>query len=241
MSVAGGPDLVVNNLSLCLDAANVKSHSGTGTSWVNLTRSGYNATLTNGATFNSANGGVIVFDGTNDYSSSGAIAGSFASFTVIAWFYPTSLKNYANVLDCNYSYNGTTGNIGPRLELNASGNLGWTYSNITNNNGSYYGHSVLTSGLQANKWHYAAITYSSNSSTTYYNGKPTGLSRTTVGSPTGFIGTVNNLNIGRGYSLITTSERYFAGRVSSVQVYNRLLSASEILQNYKGTKGRFRL
>jgi hypothetical protein len=70
---------------------------------------------------------------------------------------------------------------------------------------------------------------------------PTGLSRVTAGSPTGFIGTMNNLNIGRGYSQITTSERYLVGRVSSVQIYNRTLSATEVLQNYNANKGRFGL
>ncbi len=241
MAYQNGPKIVTDGLVLCLDAGNPKSYPGSGTVWTDLIRTGINGTLTNGPTFNSNNGGSVVFDGTNDYSVSGGLTGSFASFTVIAWFYPTLLKNYANVVDCNYAYNATTGNIGPRLEFDAGGVLGWAYSNITNNNDSYYGHIVLTSGLLANTWHCAAITYNGSNSITYYNGNATAVSRIVVGSPTGFIGTMNNLNIGRGFSNIVSSERYFAGRISSVQIYNRALSASEILQNYNATKGRFKL
>ncbi len=241
MSVEGGPDIVTNGLVLYLDAANNRSIVSGSNTWFDLSRNSNTGSLINGPTFNSANGGGVVFDGTNDYSVSGQLSGSFASFTVIAWFYPTSIKNYANVLDCNYAYNATTGNIGPRLEFNAAGELGWAYSNITNNNNFLYGHVVVASGLAVNTWHCAAITYVPNSSTTYYNGMPTGISRVTAGSPTGFIGTMNNLNVGRGFSNVVTSERYFAGRVSSVQIYNRGLSAAEIRQNYHATKGRYGL
>jgi|LakMenEpi03Aug12_release.lakeMendotaPanAssembly.Ray.scaffolds.fasta_scaffold42916_8 hypothetical protein len=241
MSIDGGPDIIKDGLVLCLDAGNRNSYNSGSNTWFDLSVNRYTGSLVNGPTFNSSNNGSIVFDGTNDYSVSGLLSGSFASFTVLTWFYPTLLKNYANVVDCNYAYNATTGNIGPRLEFDAGGVLGWVYSNITNNGASYYGHSVVASGLAVNTWHFAAITYVANSSTTYYNGMPTGLSRVTAGSPTGFIGTMNNLNIGRGYSQITTSERYLVGRVSSVQIYNRTLSATEVLQNYNANKGRFGL
>jgi hypothetical protein len=241
MSTFYAPRIVTNGLVLCLDAGNPKSYPGTGTTWTDLSRNGYNGTLTGGPTYSNASRGSIVFNGTNQYSVSGGLSGSFSSFTVIVWFYPTSIKNYANVLDCNYAYNATTGNIGPRLEFNALGELGWAYSNITNNNNSLYGHVVVASGLAVNTWHCAAITYVPNSSTTYYNGMPTGISRGSAGSPTGFIGTMNNLNVGRGFSLVVSSERYFAGSVSLIQIYNRALAATEVLQNFNATKGRYNL
>jgi hypothetical protein len=125
--------------------------------------------------------------------------------------------------------------------MNNSGNLTWVYSNITTDNNQFYFHGVVTSGLLANTWHCAAITYAggTNTSTTYYNGTPTGLSRTFGGgNPTGFIGVMNNVNIGRGFHL-GGGERIFTGRVSSVCIYNRALSSSEVQQNYNATKGRY--
>ena len=209
---------------------------------LDLTRNGNNGTLTNmdGGNLNTSNGGSLTFDGTNDYISAGALSGSFTSFTVIVWFYPTSVTSYENSIDCNYSYNGTTGNIGPRLEMNNSGRLGWIYSNITNSNDSYYNHVVVSSGLAANTWHCAAITYNggTSTSTTYYNGNASGLSRSTIGSPTGFVGVMNNVTIGKGFHL-GGSERIFTGRVSNVSIYNKTLSAAEVKQNFNALRGRY--
>jgi hypothetical protein len=240
MAIVYNPQIVTSGLVLYLDAGNIKSYPGSGVTWTNLNGSGNNGTLTNSPTYNNSNGGSIVFDGIDDYSVSGTLSGSFASFTVIIWFYPTSVSNYQNPIDCNYSYNGTTGNIGPRLEMNGSGNLAWNYSNIAGDNNQFYSHSVVSSGLSANTWHCAAITYNggTNTSTTYYNGNATSLSRITTGSPTGFIGVMNNVNLGRGFHL-GGGERIFAGRVSNIQIYNRTLTGVEITQNFNALRGRF--
>jgi hypothetical protein len=61
------PNIVTDGLAFYLDAANTKSYVSGSTTWTdiaNLT----NGTLTNGPTFNSANGGSIVFDGVDDYA-----------------------------------------------------------------------------------------------------------------------------------------------------------------------------
>jgi hypothetical protein len=123
--------------------------------------------------------------------------------------------------------------------MNSSGNLAWAYSNITGDNSQFYLHNVVSSGLMANTWHCAAITYNggTSTSTTYYNGNETGLSRSAFGSPSGFAGTFNNLNIGRGFF----NSRYFQGRISQTQMYNRVLTATEIQQNFNSLRGRFGL
>ncbi len=66
-TVGGGVNIVTNGLVLYLDASNTKSYVSGSTTWSDVSRSGNNGTLINGPTFNSANGGSIVFDGTNDY------------------------------------------------------------------------------------------------------------------------------------------------------------------------------
>ena len=63
MGLAHSPNIVTDNLVFCVDAANTKSYSGSGTDWKDLGSQGNNGTLTNGPTFNSSNGGSIVFDG----------------------------------------------------------------------------------------------------------------------------------------------------------------------------------
>ena len=51
------PKIVTNGLVLCLDAANPKSYVSGSTKWNDLSKNYLNGTLTNGPTFNSANGG----------------------------------------------------------------------------------------------------------------------------------------------------------------------------------------
>ena len=60
------PKIATDGLVLYLDAANTRSYVSGSTTWNDLSRYNTNGTLINGPTFNSANGGGIVFDGTND-------------------------------------------------------------------------------------------------------------------------------------------------------------------------------
>ena len=66
MSLNHSPSIVTDGLVLCLDAANPRSYPKSGTTWSDLAGAS-NGTLTNGPTFDSGNGGGIIFDGTNDF------------------------------------------------------------------------------------------------------------------------------------------------------------------------------
>ena len=67
MGLSHSPRIVTNGLVLCVDAANPRSYPGAGTAWTDLSKQGNNGTLTNGPTFDSANGGSILLDGSDDY------------------------------------------------------------------------------------------------------------------------------------------------------------------------------
>jgi hypothetical protein len=67
MAFVHSPKIVTDELVLTLDAGNVKSYPGSGTTWLDKSGRGSNGTLINGPTFNSGNGGSIVFDGTDDF------------------------------------------------------------------------------------------------------------------------------------------------------------------------------
>jgi len=68
-----------NNL-INYDAANILSYPRSGSTWFNLASTSYNMTLFNGPTYSSANGGVMVFDGADDYATSSGF--SFTNFTM---------------------------------------------------------------------------------------------------------------------------------------------------------------
>jgi hypothetical protein len=59
--------IVQSGLVLNLDAGVSSSYPGSGTTWTDLSGNGNTGTLTNGPTYNSANGGSLVFDGVDDY------------------------------------------------------------------------------------------------------------------------------------------------------------------------------
>jgi hypothetical protein len=64
MATNYNPSIVTSGLQVYLDAANVKSYPGSGTSWLDLTGNGNNFTLVNSPTWSSANGGVFETNGT---------------------------------------------------------------------------------------------------------------------------------------------------------------------------------
>ena len=65
MGIGYNASIVTDDLILCLDAGNVKSYPGSGTTWTDLT--GYqNGTLTAGQTYSSENFGSIGFAGASN-------------------------------------------------------------------------------------------------------------------------------------------------------------------------------
>ena len=235
------PKIVTDDLVLCLDAANPRSYPGSGTIWSDISRRGNSGVLTNGPTYNSANGGSIVFDGIDDFSTSGNI-GTINAFTISIWFYPTSVTNYENPIDCNYNFNGIAGNVGPRLEMYDIGRLVWVWSGDTTGNSNFYVSDALESGLISNTWHNAVISRSSdNSILNYLDGELKTTAITTFGTPSAtFVNVFSNVTIGKGFS-IGGAERIYTGRVANTLIYNRALSLPELNQNYNATRTRFGL
>jgi hypothetical protein len=229
-----------NGLVLHFDGADSRSFPGpnttrlagavgmnTNTTWYNLV-SGTNGTISNADLYSARYGGGIYFNGTSHEVTVGSLGSGFSNITVEVWFRPDSVSNYRNVLDCNYAAAGN--NVGPRLEMNSSGALGWTWGSSSNN---YQGLSLLSSGLSTSNAYCAVFTRSGSTGTAYLNGSQTATAQETHA----FTGTVSNLVIGRGFS--SASERMFNGSINVVRIYNRALTAAEILNNYNAQKVRF--
>ena len=236
MSLSHHPSIVKNGLVLNYDAANKKSYSGDGTSWLDL-KTRTSATMTN-ITPVANNGGAFSYNGTSSNTINSSIITGVSEFTVIVWFNCDSITNYRNILDFNYTFY-TAGNAGPRLEVGAGGSLAWVFSGNTTSDAVYTLGSVLANGLQANTWYCCAITRSSTPTiNTYLNGVYRQSSISQGGSnASAFVGTFNKITTGVGYQ--NTANRYYSGYIANVLAYNRQLTANEILQNYNATKSRF--
>ena len=213
------PKVVTDGLVLYLDAANTKSYPGSGTAWSDLSRSGNNGTLTNGPTYNSGNGGSIVFDGVNDISVHGQSL-YVDNFTIGAWVYKTSSGIQTIIAK------GTSGFV-----LNF-------YLRIGGNSGFWGTNSMFTeldiSDLTLSTWNNTVLTYDRTSLKYYLNGTYVNQTlATNIPSST-----TSNLIVGR---LGDFNGQYWTGRISQTSIYNRALLATEILQNYNATKSRYGL
>ena len=222
--------IVTSGLVLCLNAADKNSYPGSGTTWTDLSGNSNNGTLTNGPTFNTGSGGSIVFDGTNDYvlcSKQNALV-NVTQFTIGAWM----KRNLSNSVVIIGQIETLSNDVS--FELWSDGNAYFEVGNGTNG----YGYIANTS----TNWQYLMMVFNgtgdinSDRLKAYINGTLQTLTYSgTIPSSTGTVNT--NLNIGA----YITNSNYSNGNISAVQIYNRALSSTEILQNYNATKTRFGL
>jgi len=225
MGVYTRPSIVTNGLVLNLDAANRKSYPGSGTTWTDLSGNNSSGSLVNSPTFNSLNGGSIVFNGTNQYVlTPNSILNN--SYTIQSWIYMngnrfTILSNYNDDSNLKNNQFGTDG----------SRNI---YFQISLNNNTYF-YTTSTTTLNIGQWYNLCFTRTGTTAEIYVNGAK--IPVTVVGSSALDLQTyASNFTIG-----VNRALNYTSGNISSLSIYNRALSASEVQQNYNATKSRFNL
>jgi hypothetical protein len=239
------PKVVTDGLVLYLDAANPNSYVSGSTTWRDISRSGNNGTLVNGPTYSSANGGSIVFDGTNDYciftgDTFNISPGTTGEFSLEIWVYPTGPYS-------PYTPDASTTNLGGFFgQSYFASSIGWgigmnTISGINNFAFQVRYLSAIsqpTSSFTNNNWYHVVGTFTRNENTRLYvNGSlRASVSNTNIGNLT-LTPSNNNASIGRTGNL----PYYAGGSISSARIYNKPLSATEVRQNYNATKTRFGL
>ena len=227
MSGKSGPDIVENGLVLCLDAANKFSYPRTGTTWTDLSGNSNNGTLTNGPTFSAGNMGSILFDGTNDYVNMGiSTYCNLINISVSVWIKVTSTSLY---FLCRY--NNTTFFNGFYMYYDVASTK---FGVDGRESSATYLSRPTTNTYPLNNWYNVVWTKSANVWTIYVNGS-LDVSSTLGNGTTSFS---NNI-MWIGAYLGNGDQYYSGGNISNVQIYNRVLTAAEVLQNYNATKSRF--
>jgi len=214
-------NIVTNGLVLNLDAGREESFSGAGLTWTDLSGYGNNGTLVGGVGFTDDNGGSIVFDGVDDYVTTGRVIvpNSSSSYTVSVWCYRNRNNvGYEELLSQWASAN--TGN---------SFFFGFNNSNVrfTDN----WNDVTVPGAGNTGVWMNLVGVYSVSNAFIYLNGSLSA----TKGSGFSYTG-ISNFIIGRQGEL---SSEYFSGRIPQASIYNRALSAAEVLQNYNALKDRY--
>jgi hypothetical protein len=218
MGVKVGPRIIQNGLILDVDAAVPRSYSGTGLT-ANGLIGGIGGTLVNGTGFGTTNNGFFIFDGTNDYI------------------------NFGNSSTLQQS----TGSLSAWTKTSSPGS---GYRGIIAKQGAYglfYTDSVLVAydwaadtprstgiNIADNTWKNVVLTYQSgvsNGTRIYINGVSVLTFTITIQSQVAnlFGGAEANAN------------QFASCQISSFKMHNRVLTASEVLQNYNATKRRYGL
>lgn len=237
MAVGYNPKIVTDGLVLALDAGNTKSYPGSGTAWTDLSGNGNNGTLTNGPTFNSGNGGSIVFDGSNDHVVLPSTLITNRPFSINAWFYFNNLTGWQTVLGQDTSQAIQQGSYYFQKTTNGSPGGGRTSNAfgvaIINSAGTEiycYDSTAITAGV----WYNYCASVSATDLRLYRNGNLV----TTTNDSNAIATVTGNTILGAGYFGNAISD-YTNARISSFQIYNRALTAAEVLQNFNALRGRF--
>lgn len=238
MSVAYNPKIVTDGLVLCLDAANLKSYPGTGTSWNDLSGNGYNATLlgqnptpyiSNGVAYLEYDTEIYDTDSVgNDYIriTNTAVSATDAPLTYSIWFNMKSAGRTAQAIwlmgPVGTSLTGTGLGFGVK-----SNNSLWGIVYDEAGNQTQF---TSPTTLQLDTWYMATVVHDNSNVKLYINAE-----YNTQVSCNGFKpSTTDAFTIG-----LNRIYYHFGGMLNNVQVYSRALSETEIKQNFNATRGRF--
>lgn len=220
-----GPNVVMNGLVLYLDAANTKSYPGSGTVWTDLTNKSNLGTLQNGPTFDINNSGSLVLDGVNDRVLINCASNTIRSYDTTV-FFTVKLPLYSGGQRCILSYRGSSGG---RLYIGKKGSGIFTYYDELNTQAYTVG-SIVDNTIAMCA---VVINATSGSISHWINGS-------LAGTATGRIGFISSYNTAMylGFDAGGTDE-YMVGNFYSFMHYNRVLSSSEISQNFSAMRSRF--
>ena len=211
-------NIVRNGLLMFVDAANINSYPGTGTTWYDISGNGNHMSMINGVSFSKANSGVMMLDGTNDY---------------------IELPSF-NITTTNHTIIGASRYAGasPRGRIFSSFSNNWLMGHWNGNIKTYYSEGWVAGPAAVpgtTEWlvHAVVENYSADLWTYYCNGALVASNNSGSQGP-------NGLSFGNSRSSSPGAELSIA-EIGFFMVYNRLLTVEEINQNYNALKGRFGL
>ena len=218
MSISHYPSVVTDGMILYHDAANVMSYSGSGSTWNDLSGVGNHGTLVNGPTFDAnTNKGAFTFDGTNDYV-------NFGNSSILQQSTGT-LSAWTKASSPGAGYRGI---------IAKQGAYGLFYTNSVLVAYDWAADAPRSTGINIadNTWKNVVLTYQSgvsNGTRIYINGVSVLTTTITI------LSQVANLFGGAE----ANASQYASCQISSFNMYNRALSAAEVLDNYNAMRGRY--
>jgi hypothetical protein len=219
-----GAPIVDSNLILWLDAAQPASYPGTGTTWTDLSGGSRNCTLSATMPFSTLQGGRMEIADTGQASSAATSITIANAHTVSVWIQPTvvdsTIRRYFSINTANDTIvirnDGITGPQPGQLHYYAE--IGGIFRNVRVSNQVVVDQTANFVG-----------TWDGSTMRLYKNGSQVG-TLSVSGTLTG--GTSTNYRI----SSVTEG---MIGNFYQAMVYDRALSAQEVLDNFNAIRGRY--
>ena len=239
MGAGGGTNIVTSGLILNLDAGSPSSYPGTGTTWTDLSGSGYNFTVQSGSWV--SNGTASYFDFSGTYCCAKRVVGG--ALSNVPNFANATLMVFSSILNSTGNWRTLVRGSGADHQViiqSGSNDLGM-YDNDSN---AYYssGFNVTTIPNYTTKFN--CLHWKLSQSSPYYS-----FGYNTIAAGTNI--TNGNATFNNGFCTIgayhngttpvtsSTDASQYWGNVALVLYYNRTLSDAEIAQNYNVFKGRY--
>jgi hypothetical protein len=208
-----------SGLTLYVDAGRTSSYSGSGNQWNDLSVNNNTGTLQNSPTYSSSNGGILTFNGSNQYTTFNSpvnIPIGNSNYTISVWFNTASLGINAFVGWGNF---GVTNQV-TALRLSPTGFQHYWWGNDLD----------VSIALSINTWYNVVARFNGTNRQIWLNNVLIGND-----TPTGHnVPNANNLRIAS-----SNSGEFYQGSISNVLIYNRAISDSEIAELYNDFLYRF--
>jgi len=235
MAVSTRNNIVTNGLVLYLDAANSKSYVSGSTTWSDMSGNRNSGSLVGGPIYSTLNGGIIVFDGVDDYTS----IGTGTNYPLTTLTYETWVKtpSTGSTMSAGAGLislgNGNTMFISPAGSLRFIITSGSSLTRIVQ---------AIYSGknLYDNQWHHIVCCKGSSTYEMYIDSV-----LVTAGSNGAAPGWDGLSGYSSGQALIANNPNdvtyKLSGSIALTRIYNKALTQAEVIQNYNATKTRFNL
>ena len=179
-------------------------------------------TLTNGPTPTIGKiGQALNFDGTDDYVDAGditALESSGSYFTISTW-----VKVVSGAVSRIIVAKKDNASLGYYFFISAAGKL-----NIFFGGGSFQADATSVASINDGNWHHVVAVRNADTATLYIDGIQDGTN--TAGGTIGDLSNTIGFKIGR--SDHSAGPYYFPGSIDDVRIYNRVLTAAEVLSLY---------
>ena len=216
--------IIADGLVFNMDAANRASYIPNATIVFNTTNTSISGNLEDGVGFDNTNQGSFTFDGVDDkIPSITGLSQLTDTFSISQWFY----KNTSGYSITFSAYAGSNQyfNNGSAIDLNSNGTI--TFYNGSNR-------TTTSSQYTTEAWYYLVVTSNGATVEMYVNGSSVALDSNSAASR-------NWTQVFLASYYYSGAKNNFNGKLGPTHIYNRALSANEVLHNYNALKGRFGL